>query len=800
MAGEPLQFFNSALGCCDDCVSFGPCFIAANTFDGDLSGFTIEVGTFNTAGGLLEHTGAGLIFFKNTVAVDQYAPTTIRADPKVVSGDPAVSRLVIAGVDKQNYLFGEFRREGSCLLGRLGRKLKGADSFLTEYVTVFTPSATDRFEARVCWDPGADNTQEGLGGAYADEFNGSPGAQWTAETSALGPPDDNGAEVSLGGMGGTETVGFAAQFPPFPDVPEGAEIWKVAGAFRAKWVPLSGISQVTCTELFVTVVGGPGSKVSGGNLIDPLAYGWIDGATEDHQVTWQDLRDGLVSVVGTLVVDSGGSQAVSVDCVALNAWWRMEREEGVLRLVAGVNTPTGSSSTGEYGRTVAVARLRWLGTRAGIEPVSGSWNWDEAQYEYARSNQRPQCPECLDGCFLFGDTFNRDSGPGCHYEILAGSFSTVAADRILKVTSANGRIVARHIPTNKDNDQFLRVVCELQLDSDVPKIVFGYAAGTECLAEFSYNAGTQKWTISVTKDGGGADTTTQGGTVALTFPATVELAICLQDGVLTAQVGPVDSEAYYVVHAQELKDVTGTRCGVEAPQDTEFSRWRFYQTPLAGVDCPPCGVPTGGVCSHCAGTVPDLFIGILSGAKEMDPPIFDTGAACHVPLDLEKVNTAFLVEGYLGGSGGCCRWSVADSYDPLDHLTAADQISTGPCTESTFLRDNVASVRGNLIGIRIGPPSNSPPGNAFVAVQALFALAAYNAAGTFTFSNVVFFESEPMLAPIACEELDVELLVRDPPTAAVCVLSLEGFPGNHHLWVDLREARLRVIVPPQIWP
>lgn len=358
----------------------GPCCeceIGTDLFDGALSAWTQVSGTWSTAGGLLTHTGAGLLLF-NTAAASASSAVHVVTFPDVSTTGKL--RLIAAYYDADNYLFGELEYSANTI--RLGQRRLGVERWLTTAKTI-TPAA--RPTLSLCWVPG--EVQEEIPGVsirLPTVGENSGGAMWTSPEN-ITAVDAASAQYLFtldeeeSGLLEGNTFGFT--------IPSGSDI----------------------TEIYLAIVGqkDPGEFVAVQSL-DLIVTGFAP-TTPGFAETQLPQPEGGVEFSGTITdwnvsaiepsdVNSDEFGGV-LECRQTEPPGTSQAQINWMVIQVGITTPPRGggrltmSYDGECIRAFGV-HAHESGLKAAIAVVSGSWDFTEFTYSYHESASRPTCPGC----------------------------------------------------------------------------------------------------------------------------------------------------------------------------------------------------------------------------------------------------------------------------------------------------------------------------------------------------------------------------------------------------------------------
>lgn len=417
---------------CPDCCP--SCIIATDTFATDLAAFS-TAGSPNVTGGLVEMTaGDRLIFTAAAAAVGD--GVRIYGYLQKTSSDGTV-RLIVAYSDSDNYLFGQLAIASGAGTIRLGKRVGGTETWLTDAVTVDDTSTELDALALLClsWEPGEVQTPEEflVSGTPTVSING--GAWASPDNIFL--DDGNISSFTLIGAGATDALGGSG-FTGL-SVPPGSTIDGIAVGIECRYTAI-GATSVTLTDLLLydrnsNQVGddrGTGQAVG-------TTYGVIGsgGAADDWNagLTWEDINSPNFQVQIRFTADGGA--IIDVDYIAVDIYFTTPaRQPGCLRLS---RTNAGSPFTAEC-ITEYSAENPDDGLQAGAAVTSGDFEATELHCEYLQSVSRPTCGvctcdaeegepcDCCDPDFPPASAYVIDLGVGGWTDDICGFCNTVAGE------------------------------------------------------------------------------------------------------------------------------------------------------------------------------------------------------------------------------------------------------------------------------------------------------------------------------------------------------------------------------------
>lgn len=359
------------------------CDLGSDTFDGALTNWTQDGGTWSTSGGLLIHSTAGKITH-NTAAGSAGSRVRVETFPSA-SGSTGVLRVYIAWYDDDNYLFGEINETANTI--RLGQLAGGIERYLADAVS-FTPAA--RPTVCLLWHPGTSLTQYEtftVRGAGRGQTVGS----WTSPENIT---DDDGsyAEFIFSTIDETSDTLESDDYQFL--LPSGATVTNITVGIRAQ----SGEATHEIVDKVVTLTipnNTPGASsitfetktvpFAEGNLSwegTPAEWGYA-AVPEPSDFNNIDFGANFQFLIGD-DPDPPENLPMQVDFAAIELEFTTPPRTGG-RLVLSYDGDCVSA----FG-----VRAHESGLKSGLEVVSGTWDFTSYDYSYAESAARPTCPTC----------------------------------------------------------------------------------------------------------------------------------------------------------------------------------------------------------------------------------------------------------------------------------------------------------------------------------------------------------------------------------------------------------------------
>jgi hypothetical protein len=382
-------------GCCGCSTA---CEIGADDFSGALDDWT-TTGSPSTSGGLLLASGGDeLIYDLEPASASSAVHIAVNA---LTEDATAGMRLVCARADEDNYLFGEVAKAGGAVTLRLGQAKDGAETWLTDAVTVQDAgSELDESHAiSLCWRPSGIIAEQ----SYAVELTpwrayDSGGWDDEANVLAYGSPSASSVEFIASG-GASETDPLVVYFQG--SLPVGTLIDGIEIAANVSHTPTSESAEITDTFVRLQNSGGyVGDNEAGLTVINteppgpPSGLGW-GGPTNNWNagITWEDINSIFgVGLAFTRGNTDDGTTINLYDVVCVIHVTEPERRTGRLTLAYGNSAVAETDCVTEYNVTLLGDGLDGKGT--GLAFGVGDWELGNWALSYKESDTRPDCPEC----------------------------------------------------------------------------------------------------------------------------------------------------------------------------------------------------------------------------------------------------------------------------------------------------------------------------------------------------------------------------------------------------------------------
>lgn len=376
------------VGHCCNC----DCDIGSDDFSGSLSQWSTTGSPSTSSGKLLMSAADRVIFTPAPLTAD--AGVHIETSPLTTDATATV-RLLAAWTDANNFLFGEFDKASGAGTLRLGKKVGGAESWLTDIVTVEdTNSELDaRSTLELCWQPGP--TQEGEAqsqtGKNPSRIDSADG--WQNLDFACVPDSSEAAFLFTfdGQTAAFTAIGFSFVVPPGSTIDGiGVSIYCYDGNHNP--------AEIENTSLRLIGINGPTGDDNAVGAIPIVSGGTIGagGSTDDWNagLTWEDINSPAFGITCEFTwVDAltTAEADLLVDGIVLSIWYTTpDRARGKLTLAY---SNTGSATVDCVTEHSAFAP--WEGLKTGIAVSAGDWDFEDYTLAYLyNASSRPTCPDC----------------------------------------------------------------------------------------------------------------------------------------------------------------------------------------------------------------------------------------------------------------------------------------------------------------------------------------------------------------------------------------------------------------------
>lgn len=409
---------------CPECCG-GGCVIASDTFDnGNTTGWS-TTGTVTESGGLMDMAGASTAIFDTETGgvTDLAAVTTFPLNEDT----DAELRLRICYTDANNFLFGQFVKDSGVGTIRLGEVVGGAESWLTDAVTVDDTGAELDARGTLClsFEPGETQAAESVTtGAHTPTILGAS-TDWEGPENAL-EDDDTPAIYSFLGAEASEELavsGYGFAIPP------GSTIDGVVVGIKCRREPLSGVANIFCTFCVLNVDGVASDDKATNEQVSNLGFSVIDyGSPTDtwnSGITWDNVH--TLAVV-MLFESDGGAVQVGVDTVYVEIHFTTpERQPGTLRF-AYTNTGAPQNTNCVTDRS---AENPASGRKTGLQVVSGDWDFTTYNLSCTACTCTAEEGEpcaCCDPAFPPAASYVADLGAGGWTDTTCNFCDTVAGE------------------------------------------------------------------------------------------------------------------------------------------------------------------------------------------------------------------------------------------------------------------------------------------------------------------------------------------------------------------------------------
>lgn len=383
MAWQGTRF--SIKRCCACADTPEGCTIGSDTFDGNLSKFT-TTGSPSVAGGSLLMAGGDQVVL---IAEPDLATDGLHLATTALTGsDPATMRLFAHREDNDNYYFGELEIDGGVGTIRVGQRVGGVETLLSNDVTLRDDTElTDAHLLQLCaLPPQAQVPVSSVSGAFP-AFVDDPTGTWENEAVP------GSADQPFGADGVSEVLNLSA-FPLF--IPPGSTINGLDVGITAA----ASLDTPNCGFFHTVQLNGSFGTSSNLAASTPINDGAMQlegfgSATEMWGValTPESLMDPAFEV--SVRVEASGTSTggtISLGSVHVTVWYTgPDKTQGRVTLTY-TNTEVGAVP--ETQCAIGGTDYEPTGKGTGIAVSAGSWGFAEFTTSYLDSPTHTPCPVC----------------------------------------------------------------------------------------------------------------------------------------------------------------------------------------------------------------------------------------------------------------------------------------------------------------------------------------------------------------------------------------------------------------------
>lgn len=437
--------------------------VTVNPF-ADLDAFT-QIGTVTIASGaaVLE-TGEGLVTIAGST--NFYDPVIFRITAST-AGASGTIRLVVAYLDADNYLFGEFSFSGSSGTLRLGIREGGVETWLTDAVTVEdTADLGDSTDFSLCWVPGEVQS----GGAYFVVCE-------ALTKSGVGSWDDPPTTYTM--LANTTTDAVTYEDYPCLSLPPGSTIDDIYVEIEAV---IDMATDVRLLDIYLEIggvqIGNRTPNAAVGTTLSAVGDGGTltDWGVAAGDLTWENINVLAVAFTFRGGADAGGTQLSIADSTINVEFTTPDRQPGRLTLSRGNVTAVTVDCAREFS-----AEAPGEGKKAMVLSGAGEWSVASLDYSYHLSASKPSCPSCActtdspESCVCCDVDYPPameyviDLGVGGWTDDICGFCDTVAGEYLLTADRSCGwsYVEEAECPANAGGLCYPRVLeFNLRLESD----------------------------------------------------------------------------------------------------------------------------------------------------------------------------------------------------------------------------------------------------------------------------------------------------------------------------------------------
>ena len=385
--------------CCACDEPEGGCTIDTDTFDDAALAKWTNTGASVAGGLLLMGAGDSVVLLEEP---DLATDGTHQITYAQTASATATLRIFTNRADGNQELFGELAIDGGEGTLRVGTRIGGSDTFISQDIAVddVDSDLNDRHRLEFCVERGEEQEQfESLASSYCTSGAGSPSTDWFDYSNCFGEPDDtfNQGDFSFSGL-----TSLSCTFSGFTGliIPSGATIDGIEVGIRCS-ATVSDLDNFEIQLSSLRIVGNSGSPTGddkGANQVIPDTPNVIGGggAADDWNagLTWEDFTSGEFTVNATFIHVGGAPGAtdfVSVDSCQVTVYYTTPARGADKVTLTYLN-----SSNSEV--QCAIGRTHWTGAgkKMGMSVSAGSWDFTEYTASYHNSARWPGCPECSD--------------------------------------------------------------------------------------------------------------------------------------------------------------------------------------------------------------------------------------------------------------------------------------------------------------------------------------------------------------------------------------------------------------------
>jgi hypothetical protein len=380
--------------CCACDEPEGGCTIDTDTFDDAALAKWTNTGASVAGGLLLMGAGDSVVLLEEP---DLATDGTHQITYAQTASATATLRIFTNRADGNQELFGELAIDGGEGTLRVGTRIGGSDTFISQDITVDDVDAdlNERHRLELCWEPGGEQEpleDTWLSGSQADVT----GVDWVTPELAWLPLAIDGGDALYAFSGpGTSTSLIFQNLRV--SIPPGSTINGISIGVSARD---GDETESTIKVAAIRLLDGSGSEV-GDTYSDPnftafnptFSTHGRGGATDDWNagLTWEDVTSSLFGFFVVLENFDEFERQAEVDSAGVQIWYTTpDRGPGKLTLTYL------NSSNSEVQCAIGSTHWTGAGKKLGMSVSAGSWDFTEYTASYHNSARWPGCPECSD--------------------------------------------------------------------------------------------------------------------------------------------------------------------------------------------------------------------------------------------------------------------------------------------------------------------------------------------------------------------------------------------------------------------